>query len=189
MGVVGDEPPPPPQARSATASQVPMVHRLRPESIPGNRSIATKSGGAAPHPLNPRRSAGVNPASLAARCINLCSGGRPARPRGRPSRRPGSRALRPAPGRAAAASGAPRGRRACRPRAARPSVAIQRERRVEVTAVSASSSDKPIPKHPSAIANGSDGESPPPGFTSVASATGAPASISARAGAKRPSRR
>ena len=46
-----------------------------------------------------------------------------------------------------------------------------------------------MPKHASAIANGSEGERPPPGLTSDASATGTPASTSARAGAKRPSRR
>ena len=39
----------------------------------------------------------------------------------------------------------------------------------------------------SVIANGIDGEKPPPGLTSVASATGTDASISARAGANRPS--
>ena len=44
-----------------------------------------------------------------------------------------------------------------------------------------------MPKQASVIANGIDGEKPPPGLTSVASATGTPASISARAGAKRPS--
>ena len=58
-----------------------------------------------------------------------------------------------------------------------------------VTAASASSSASPIAKHASAIANGSEGESPPPGFTSEARATGAPAVDSARAGAKRPRRR
>jgi hypothetical protein len=46
-----------------------------------------------------------------------------------------------------------------------------------------------MPKHASAIAKGTDGEKPPPGLTSVASATGTPASISARAGATRPSLR
>ena len=44
-----------------------------------------------------------------------------------------------------------------------------------------------IAKHASVIANGIDGEKPPPGLTSVASATGTPASMKARAGAKRPS--
>jgi hypothetical protein len=39
------------------------------------------------------------------------------------------------------------------------------------------------------MANGIDGEKPPPGLTSVASAIGAPASMKARAGAKRPSLR
>ena len=44
-----------------------------------------------------------------------------------------------------------------------------------------------MPKQASVMANGIDGEKPPPGLTSVASATGTPASISARAGANRPS--
>ena len=44
-----------------------------------------------------------------------------------------------------------------------------------------------MPKHASVIANGIDGEKPPPGLMSVASATGTPASIRSRAGAKRPS--
>ena len=56
-----------------------------------------------------------------------------------------------------------------------------------VAAVSASSNVSPIAKQASVIANGIDGEKPPPGLTSVAIATGTPASISARAGANRPS--
>ena len=44
-----------------------------------------------------------------------------------------------------------------------------------------------MPKQASAIANGIDGEKPPPGLTSVASATATPRSMSIRAGAKRPS--
>jgi hypothetical protein len=40
-----------------------------------------------------------------------------------------------------------------------------------------------IAKHASDIANGIEGESPPPGLTSVATATATPASISCRAGA------
>ena len=40
-----------------------------------------------------------------------------------------------------------------------------------------------MPKQATAMANGSDGERPPPGLASVARATGTPASISARAGA------
>ena len=46
-----------------------------------------------------------------------------------------------------------------------------------VAATSASSKVMSIAKHASAIANGIDGEKPPPGLTSVASATGTPASI------------
>ena len=56
-----------------------------------------------------------------------------------------------------------------------------------VAATSASSNVIPIAKHASAIANGMLGDSPAPGLTSVASATGTPASISCRAGANRPS--
>ena len=43
-----------------------------------------------------------------------------------------------------------------------------------------------MPKQASDIANGIDGEKPPPGLRSVASATGTPPSMSSRAGAKRP---
>ena len=40
-----------------------------------------------------------------------------------------------------------------------------------------------MPKAASAITKGIDGENPPPGFRSVASATGTPRAISMRAGA------
>ncbi len=56
-----------------------------------------------------------------------------------------------------------------------------------VEAMSDSSSVMCMPKQASVMANGIDGEKPPPGFTSVASATGTPRSISMRAGANRPS--
>src|SRR5206468_2891720 len=56
-----------------------------------------------------------------------------------------------------------------------------------VAPTSASSNVRFIPKHASAIANGIDGERPPPGLMSVASATGTPRSISMRPGANRPS--
>ena len=46
-----------------------------------------------------------------------------------------------------------------------------------------------MPKQASVMTNGIDGEKPPPGLMSVASATGTAWSISMRAGAKRPSRR
>ena len=56
-----------------------------------------------------------------------------------------------------------------------------------VAAISDSSNVMPIEKHARVIANGIDGENPPPGLTSVARATGTPALIRSRAGAKRPS--
>jgi hypothetical protein len=56
-----------------------------------------------------------------------------------------------------------------------------------VAAASDSSNVNPMPKHASVIANGIDGEKPPPGLMSVASATGTPAEMRSRAGAKRPS--
>ena len=55
----------------------------------------------------------------------------------------------------------------------------------KVAPTSASSKVRPIAKQPSVIANGIDGEKPPPGLTSVASATATPESMSMRAGAKR----
>ena len=58
-----------------------------------------------------------------------------------------------------------------------------------VAAASASSNVMPIAKQASVMANGIDGEKPPPGLTSVASATGTPRAIRSRAGAKRPSLR
>ena len=56
-----------------------------------------------------------------------------------------------------------------------------------VAAASAYSNVMPMPKQASVIAKGIDGEKPPPGLTSVASATGTEASMNARAGANRPS--
>ena len=52
-----------------------------------------------------------------------------------------------------------------------------------VAATSASSSVMPMPKAASAITKGIEGEKPPPGFMSVASATGTPRPMSRRAGA------
>jgi hypothetical protein len=56
-----------------------------------------------------------------------------------------------------------------------------------VADVSASSNVISIRKQASVIANGMLGEKPPPGLTSVASATGTPRAINCRAGANRPS--
>ena len=53
-----------------------------------------------------------------------------------------------------------------------------------VAPTSASSNVRPMPKQASVIANGIDGEKPPPGLTSVASATGDAARRSARAPAR-----
>ncbi len=52
-----------------------------------------------------------------------------------------------------------------------------------VAPTSASSSVRFIAKQASAIAKGIEGEKPPPGLTSVASATGTPAAMRSRAGA------
>ena len=98
------------------------------------------------------------------------------RRRARPSPPRGSPGRRRARGRGAASSAARRGRPACPPRSSRRSSWRSSENAaLSVTAASASSSDRPIAKQPRAIANGSEGERPPPGFTSEASATGAPA--------------
>ena len=72
--------------------------------------------------------------------------------------------------------------------AADPRGTIQRAGGVDRARDAATSSNvRPIPKHASVITKGIDGERPPPGLTSVASATATPTSISIRAGAKRPS--
>lgn len=52
-----------------------------------------------------------------------------------------------------------------------------------VAAEIASSSDRPMPKQASVMANGIEGDSPPPGFASEARASVTPSSIRARAGA------
>jgi hypothetical protein len=58
-----------------------------------------------------------------------------------------------------------------------------------VAALSASSNVMFMAKQASVIANGMDGENPPPGLTSDASATATSCAISIRAGANRPSLR
>ena len=68
-------------------------------------------------------------------------------------------------------------------------VAIERIRGVDGRGVERFFKRQPIAKHASVMANGIDGENPPPGLTSVARATGTPPSIIRRAGAKRPSLR